>query len=851
MFYSSCFLGLIKADLTDLSLLDGFPYPGDLSTLVPPTDWTADQRRLAEFFNFAYPTVGSSFAFLSKGQLGDVYPWDLQDWKATDPAYDGLTSAYKARYEITGDYPPVANTYVGRPIPRPLYYTYATQQAMLYDAAAKVLRLDEIAPIELELTLREDQGASFPDYDTSGMTHEQVVSAIASQTEFMMLPYMLESACNRKALAEGYDRAVANFEVRDALRRTAWYSDKYIVPSAPFWHWGPLPRTSTYVDSFENIGSVAKSFVPPCDDCPPSFPSLLMHAHEYQLAVEVLASEKIVDTIVTEHTVTMPPTAGGSFSLGSGAYEGAFVGTRPPPIGADSAPTDEVLTTNGDTSETVGGTTTTVSPAKYAVFKVYAYLFGPHLIAPGVVGGFLDRPMLYLQDENGNSVVHFTNAAEDRRRLIAKAETMAKDKLIEYWGFLPPFAKYYGGTAQSYVQTWKGGSHRDLPSWDYFYRNASLSEKMRMGDFDFLWRYMFDIVVAIDPATTTTTTTGGSTSTSTTTIDTLEERDPITYTFTTTETKTVYKTRVRLRWLKTEANYYTVLARNVKRPYNLPGGVGGPFGSGPVAWEGLQMAAFSKGQAFDYHVLDTHKTVDLTESPYGAVLDPAALEIPSLTFAQSYALTKDLFRPEHNIMHYLQFGTEAATKANGILGQTLGIIEGGVYLSQQGSAAPVFPEFHESLVLDTHLTKWGKFSSPHKLLVDLSPINSHAQNRIDSSTFSIQAAMLGIDGIMSLFNEKPNESELRFGKLGYHRLGFTDLEELRVWHSKTSAGTIQIEPSVSGDAPEASLVQEIPFAGVTHTYTNHNLSARWYNVTMKGQYDLKSIEFIGRKAARR
>jgi hypothetical protein len=224
----------------------------------------------------------------------------------------------------------------------------------------------------------------------------------------------------------------------------------------------------------------------------------------------------------------------------------------------------------------------------------------------------------------------------------------------------------------------------------------------------------------------------------------------------------------------------------------------------------------------------------------------------ALTLDQSRELTKGLFEPNHTILDYLpSIGKEALTLTKQTINTFLGQLPGSVWLNQYGSQAPLFPVFQEALVLDTQLNKWGKMSVPHRLLVDLSPVNSHRQRRVASTTFSIQAAMLGVEGQLFTFNDKPGYSELRYGKLGYHRLGFTDLEEMRIWFAKQSTGTLQIEPSYSGDRPESSFIQEFEFDDTTSIVANYSLSARWYNVTLKGQYDVKGIEFIGRKSARR
>ena len=188
--------------------------------------------------------------------------------------------------------------------------------------------------------------------------------------------------------------------------------------------------------------------------------------------------------------------------------------------------------------------------------------------------------------------------------------------------------------------------------------------------------------------------------------------------------------------------------------------------------------------------------------------DPGYVGIPTLPLETWKQLTAELFYPGRSILQYLPSLHSAALLQNiQAIDSYYGQLPGGSYLNQYGSTAPLFPIFQESLVLDTQLNKWGRFSSPHSCLTDLTPINSHRNRKVNPQNFTMHAAMLSPDGWVYQFNETPQDSEIRYGKLGYHRLGFTNLEELRVWFAKSSTGYVQIEPSLHGDAPEVSLIQ--------------------------------------------
>ena len=173
------------------------------------------------------------------------------------------------------------------------------------------------------------------------------------------------------------------------------------------------------------------------------------------------------------------------------------------------------------------------------------------------------------------------------------------------------------------------------------------------------------------------------------------------------------------------------------------------------------------------------------------------------------------------------------------------------FLLQRGSIGPVYPTFEGAFVYDLHFKKWGKFQHQYKRLVDYSPITSTSGQIIDYTNFGITSGILGVDGFVYIFDNHPEESYIKYGKIGYYRLGLTSLEEVHAHFSSSSTGYLQIEASLDGQNIEVMFDKSAMFqeANIADLFTN--LNAKWYNIAIKGHYDLMYLEFRGNKTSRR
>lgn len=173
------------------------------------------------------------------------------------------------------------------------------------------------------------------------------------------------------------------------------------------------------------------------------------------------------------------------------------------------------------------------------------------------------------------------------------------------------------------------------------------------------------------------------------------------------------------------------------------------------------------------------------------------------------------------------------------------------FMLQEGSPAPAYPTFYGALVYDTALKKWGRLDQEYKLLLNYAPINGQNGQAVAFSSFQMQAGLLDTYGIIRLFDDAPTESYIRYGKLGYSRKSFTNLEEVQVQFASPSTCSVIAEPSIDGVAKEANYKATTTCTDAYAATLLANLSARWYNVVVSGKYDISHIELHAHTSGRR
>ena len=183
-------------------------------------------------------------------------------------------------------------------------------------------------------------------------------------------------------------------------------------------------------------------------------------------------------------------------------------------------------------------------------------------------------------------------------------------------------------------------------------------------------------------------------------------------------------------------------------------------------------------------------------------------------------------------------------------GQTLELEESS-FLFQDGSIAPRWPTCYGALIYDLQLKKWGKFKIEYKQLLDYLPINSDSQVTIAGAKENILAGVLKESGFLYLFDSRPAEASLTWGKIGYYRQGFTDLQEITFNFAKLSTGTIDIDLSVDGKNIVTEAAYSVSHADARQQTVYPPYSGKWYNVTITGIFDISDLIVKGLVKGRR
>lgn len=175
---------------------------------------------------------------------------------------------------------------------------------------------------------------------------------------------------------------------------------------------------------------------------------------------------------------------------------------------------------------------------------------------------------------------------------------------------------------------------------------------------------------------------------------------------------------------------------------------------------------------------------------------------------------------------------------------------GATHLLQDGQVAPIYPSYAGALVLDLALKKWGKIKATYKTLLDYSPVNA-LQDAISYTNFGMDVAMLNNVGAIILFDARPTDSWIRYGKFGYYRLGYTQVHEVKVQFRSPSIGEITLDSSFDGRSLETA-VTHTEFFSNQGSHTMHAAqTGRWHTVKISGNYDLTGLEIRGTIASRR
>ena len=177
---------------------------------------------------------------------------------------------------------------------------------------------------------------------------------------------------------------------------------------------------------------------------------------------------------------------------------------------------------------------------------------------------------------------------------------------------------------------------------------------------------------------------------------------------------------------------------------------------------------------------------------------------------------------------------------------------GATYTLQDGVPVPAYPTLTGSLVYDTQLKKWGKQAANFKALLQLTPINSTDIGAIAYTQFGMDSGVLAAeDSKIKMFTVATTEGFCRWGKIGLHRLGFTELLEVTFNFRTKSTGSIVVDGSIDGRDLDLDIQHTESFTDVrSHTVKCH-IAAMWHTISILGNFDLQYLEFRAIMASRR
>jgi hypothetical protein len=179
-------------------------------------------------------------------------------------------------------------------------------------------------------------------------------------------------------------------------------------------------------------------------------------------------------------------------------------------------------------------------------------------------------------------------------------------------------------------------------------------------------------------------------------------------------------------------------------------------------------------------------------------------------------------------------------------------IPGGTNLLQQGSIEPIYPTFLGAFVFDLHYKKWGKLRESFKNLLDIFPVNTMAGEGVfPYDSFLPKMGCRLTTGTFPIFDQYPANSQIVYGKIGFYRKGFTDLEEIHIQHRMPMTGSVGVELSMDGSEIATPLTQLRTYENTRQSVEGFGASARWYNVIIEGFFDLIGLEFRGHRSGRR
>lgn len=186
-----------------------------------------------------------------------------------------------------------------------------------------------------------------------------------------------------------------------------------------------------------------------------------------------------------------------------------------------------------------------------------------------------------------------------------------------------------------------------------------------------------------------------------------------------------------------------------------------------------------------------------------------------------------------------------------IIGEDSAVLPGASFNLQEGTPAPSYPTFTGAYVFDLGLKKWGKLKASYKTIFPFAPLNANVNGSINYTNFGMDCGIVLDSMQVSVFDTKPADSWIRIGKIGYYRLGMTNLLEVKAMFRNLSQVTLTTDSSMDGRTLSVPLRSSEVFTNTIGFTSYPDVQGRWHTIKIEGNYDLQYLEIRGTIAGRR
>ena len=171
----------------------------------------------------------------------------------------------------------------------------------------------------------------------------------------------------------------------------------------------------------------------------------------------------------------------------------------------------------------------------------------------------------------------------------------------------------------------------------------------------------------------------------------------------------------------------------------------------------------------------------------------------------------------------------------------------------------LFPLFTNAMIYDAVLDKWGYATLDYKHLFSINPTNQEGypaekDYALREAAFYNDVRSLAAllpDGSTVLLNDSPDSSYIVYGKYLLSRSHYTKVLKVEAQFLDYPDCTISLEPSMDGRLIDYDNIKESAAIGTPGFRWPIMAVARWFNILVKGKFNLTGLSIEGKRDGRR